>query len=43
VGSSKHSLTHVREWEASDDPDLKANVPDFYIETIGHLPGLLKQ
>ncbi len=43
VGTGINSLADVREWEASDDPKLKAMIPDFYIDSIGHLPRLLDQ
>ena len=37
VGSGVHSLAETRGWEASEDPEQRRMVADFYVDKLGDL------
>ena len=41
VGSGVHSLSQLRAWEASSDPEENRLVADFYADKLGDLKALL--
>ena len=37
VGSGVHKLSEARLWEASQDPEERRMVPDYYVDKLGDL------
>lgn len=42
VGSGTNSLADVERWRSSDDPELRKQIPDFYLPKLADLFEIIK-